>query len=202
MSGTLVLDLAGQTIPGGTTPYSTSFTANSTESYITFLFRQDPSFMTLYNVDVTQGGVGPNLIANGDFTVGAPTTAGAPVPDWSYFVQAGNDFPQYLGYELSGGGFFDGSTQAYDGIDQAFPTTVGDTYDINFSLNPGGYNTPVYTDQSNNGDTTDTGGDGIDLVVYAGNATPPGNTLPDAASTLALLGAAMTGLAGLRRKLA
>jgi len=156
--------------------------------------------MTLYNVDVSTGG-GPNVIANGDFTVGAPTTPGAAVPDWSYFVQAGNLFPQFLGYELAGGGFYDGSTQAYDGIDQAFPTVIGDTYDIAFQLNPGGANTPVYTDVSNNGDTTDTGGDGIDLVVYAGNTTPPGNTAPDAASTLGLLGAAVAGLAAVRRKL-
>ncbi len=202
VSGLEILNLAGQTIQNGEAAYSADFVASSTESTVTFTFRQDPSFMTLYDVNVSTGG-GPNLLQNGDFSVPSPEpgVAGGGVPDWTYFIQTGNLYPEYLGFEANGG-FYDGSTQAYDGIDQSFPTVIGDTYDVTFGLNGGGYNDgALYRATSDNGDTTDTGGDGIDLVVYAGNGLPPATT-PDAASTLGLLGAAMAGLTGLRRKLA
>jgi hypothetical protein len=193
VSGTEILDLAGTPVEAGVADYSATFVATSTESYITFVFRHDPGFFTLENVDVTQGGNPPNLIVNGDFSAGAPTTPGGGAPGWSYFIQAGNVYPQFLGNESGPGGedgmgpgFYDGSTQAYDGIDQMFATVVGDTYDVDFGLEQAGANVADYQQVSNNGDTTDTAGNGVDVVLYAGNALPPTST-PDVSSTFVLL---------------
>jgi hypothetical protein len=187
-SGLEILDLAGTPIPANNVveSYSANFVASSADSTITMLFRHDPGYFTLNNVvvqDVTTPG--PDLIVNGDFLTGAPTLPGAGVPDWTYFVQVGNLLLQYLGYE-NGSGFFDGSTQAYDGIDQAFATIIGDTYAVTFDLSQEGANTTTYQPISSNGDTTDTGGNGIDMLVYAGNGLPPAS-VPEASSTVVLL---------------
>jgi hypothetical protein len=190
-SGLLALDLAGNPITTDNIAYSTSFVATSSSSTVTFVFREDPGFFFLSNTSVALSSTpSTNLLLNGDFSIDNPTSPGAGLPDWNYFIQAGNLFPQYLGYEGSNGnvtGFWDGSTQAYDGIDQTFATTVGDTYDITFDLpstSSGGY----YQQISTNGDTTDTGGNGIDALVYAGNGLPPTtNPVPDAASTFVLI---------------
>ena len=200
VSGLLVLDLAGQPITTADLPYSASFVATTSLSTVTFVHRQDPGFFVLSDVSVADASApADNLLQNPDFTVGAPPVAGAGVPDWNYFIQSGNLFPQYLGYELTGGGFFDGSTQAYDGIDQTFSTVAGDTYDINFDLQSttgGG----VYQQTSTNGDTVDTGGNGIDALVYAGNGLPPTSNVPDTASTAALVILGLAAVAVLRPK--
>jgi len=200
VSGLQILNLAGTPIAANNVieNYSADFVATSPDSTVTFVFRHDPGFFTLYNVSVTTGG-GPNLLLNGNFSVGAPTAPGAGVPDWTYFIQAGNLYPQFLGYE-NGAGFYDGSTQAYDGIDQTFATIVGDLYNVTFGLSQTGANTALYQPISTNGQPG-TAGNGIDMVLYAGNGLPP-TTVPDAASTLGLLGASLAGLFGLRRKLA
>jgi uncharacterized Zn-binding protein involved in type VI secretion len=192
VSGLEILDLAGTAIPanGVIDNYSADFTATTAASTITAVFRHDPGFFTLNNVVVTDvTHPGPNLIVNGNFLTGAPTAPGAGVPSWTYFTQAGNDYPQYLGYELAGGGFYDGSTQAYDGIDQTFGTTAGDVYSVTFTLSQTGASNvgaTTYQQLSTNGDTTDTGGNGIDMVLYAGNGLPP-TTVPDQSSTFVLL---------------
>jgi hypothetical protein len=200
VSGLQILDLAGAPITEATIGYSADFNASSSASTLTFVFRHDPGFFLLSDVSVvdvtTASG---NLLLNGDFQIGEPTTAGAPVPDWSYFIQTGNVLPQFLGFE-NGVGFFDGSTQAYDGIDQTFSTNNGDLYNVTFNLasdTAGG----VYQQTSTNGDTTGTNGNGIDTVVYAGNGLPP-TTVPDGGSTCLLLlgGVAALSLVGMRRQ--
>lgn len=190
-SGLEILDLAGTPIPANNVveSYSASFVASSADSTITMVVRHDPGFFTLNNVvvqDVTTPG--PDLIVNGNFLTGAPTAPGAGVPDWTYFIQVGNVYPQFLGYE-NGSGFYDGSTQGYDGIDQAFATIIGDTYHLTFDLSQTGANVvgaTIYQPISSNGNTTDTGGNGIDMLVYAGNGLPP-TTVPEASSTVVLL---------------
>jgi hypothetical protein len=186
-SGLLVQDLAGSPTPSGWTDYTASFVASSTDTTVTWVFRDDPGFIDFADPDVADANDPTvNLLANPGFTGGVYNTPGAPIPDWTYFTQA-TAFPQYLGYSDGSGDFVDGSTQSYDGIYQTFATTVGDTYDVSYMIDlTGVVNTPVFTDQSNNGDTTDTGGDGIDVVTYGGTGLPP-SSVPDAASTLALL---------------
>jgi hypothetical protein len=201
VSGLQILDLANPTSPileDTTIDYSASFVASTDLSTITFVFRQDPGFFLLTNTSVVDTtNPSPNLLVNPDFTVDAPTSPGAGVPDWTYFIQTGNTFPQFLGFETNGGGFVDGSTQAYDGIDQAFATTVGDTYQVSFDLSSttgGG----VYQQTSTNGDVSDTAGNGIDAVVYAGNGLPP-TSVPDESLTCLLLAGGALALFGMRK---
>ena len=194
--GVQVLDLAGTPIAADNvvTPYSLSFEATSTTSFVTFLFRHDPGFFTLTNASVADSSTPTtNLLLNGDFTVGAPTVSGGGAPDWTYFQQTGVTF---LGHELAPAtpGWYDGATQGYDGIDQMFSTTIGDTYNVTFDLaqwNQNGVIPPgdLYQDTSTNNNNVVSGGtegDGIDALVYAGDAIPT-SSVPDESSTFMLL---------------
>jgi hypothetical protein len=192
VSGLEVLDLAGTPILSGDNNYTTNaFVATTTDSTVTFVFRHDPGFFTFDNPSITDITTLTSVpLVNSNFLASAPATPGGGAPGWTYFIQSGNLFPQFLGFE-NGSGWFDGATQAYDGIDQSFATVIGDTYDISFNLsetNNNGIPTPgnLYQQLSSNGDTTDTDGNGIDVVVYAGNGTPP-TTVPEASSTFLMV---------------
>jgi hypothetical protein len=63
--------------------------------------------------------------------------------------------------------YFDGAVQAYDGITQAIATTIGATYNVSFWLDDDGPLT-TFSRLSTNGNVTNTGGNGIDLLVYGG----------------------------------
>jgi PEP-CTERM motif len=200
-AGPVILDLDGQPVPHSYTAYSTSFVATSTTSDISFAFREDPSFLELSNVAVTTGGSLTNLIQNGDFSAG-PVGANQPT-NWTYLnvynSQAAGTVESGCGV---GGGncYYDGSVQAYDAITQTISTTVGNTYTINFELNDIGQLT-TFSGLSTNGDTTDTGGNGIDLLVYAGNGVPVAAAAPEPSTwAMMLLGFAGVGFTAYRRK--
>jgi hypothetical protein len=201
VSGLQILDLAGNPITETDTPWSAQFVATSSFSTVTFVLRQDPGFFFLSDTSVTDNaGPSTNLLLNPNFLIGSPTSNGAPVPDWSYFIQNGNLFPQFLGLEDGAGDFVDGSTQAYDGIDQTFATTIGDTYTVSFDLRSdtqGG----DYQQTSTNGDVTDVGGNGIDMVVYAGNGLPPGHGIPDTSTTCLLVAGGALALFAMRSQM-
>ena len=183
-----ILDLNGTPIPGGgdgTTfqQYSVNFTATLPSTAITFAFRDDPAYISFVDASVTDlTNPNGNILVNGDFSGGVHSENGDDyVPNgWTYNNPYGAeafgevqsscvDFPYC---------WYDGSIQAYDEISQTIVTNVGDTYQITFSLaeNSGcstdGGPPCNFSDVSTNGDGTDSGGNGIDVTVYAQAGTP------------------------------
>lgn len=160
--------------------------------------REDPAFLGLDDVSVTTGG-GPNLITNGGFELG-PVGANAPT-GWTYLNAFGAIAAGVVSSDPSPGPhsgslyYRDGAVQAYDGITQAIATTPGSVYTITFWLDDNSSLT-TFSRLSTNGNVTGTGGNGIDLLVYAG-AIP---TLAPEPASLALLGVGLAGLGILRRR--
>ena len=74
---------------------------------------------------------------------------------------------------------------ADDGITQAISTTPGSLYTISFWLNDNSGNS-TFSRVSTNGNVTNTGGNGIDLLVYAG-VVPTLTSVPEPASLMANL---------------
>ena len=189
--GGAILDLNGQPITNIQQSYSVSFVAAVASTAITFAFRQDPSFLNFSNASVVDSTTASgNLLVNGDFS--APGSVGTQSPPgWTYANIYGATFP---GVVVAGGGvgglnsWRDGSVQAYDALSQSIATTVGDTYSISFNLNGGGSQTGFYSRVSTNGDVTDTGGNGIDVLAYAQAGLPPPGTPEPATWAMMLLG--------------
>lgn len=197
--GLLLLDLAGTSIPADNvvTPYDSTtdpglqFTATSTTSFVTFVFRHDPGFFTFDNVSVVDAtSLSGNLLTNGDFLTPPDLTPGV-ATGWSYFTQTGITFQGEEATPSSGGGWYDGATGGYDGIDQSFTTTVGHSYDVSFTLSQWNENN-VYPPSGNYQPTSTNGasniyyGDGIDMLAYGGS-TLPTTSVPDESSTFVLL---------------
>ncbi len=162
-----ILDLDGTPIPGTYQQYSVNFMATNTTTNVSFAMREDPAFIFLDDVSVTLGG-GPNLLLNGGFEDG-PVGANTPA-SWTYLNSFGATFAGVVesnGPHSGSNNYYDGAVQAYDGITQAIATTVGEIYTVNFWLmDDSGEST--FSRISTDGDVSDTGGNGIDLLVYAG----------------------------------
>jgi PEP-CTERM motif len=188
-----ILDLAGTAIPH--TPsqaYTVDFTASLANTAVSFAFRDDPAYLFFSDVSVTDLTTSSgNLLTNGDFSAG---TYGASLPNgWTYQNTDGAAFQGRVTTSCRGPAYCweDGSTQAYDLLSQTISTKVGDQYQISFDLWDNG---PLSTFQqvSTNGDTTDTGGNGADVLAYATAAGSPNVPEP---STWAMMGLGFAGLA-------
>jgi hypothetical protein len=193
-----ILDLSGQPVNhGAAVSESVGFTAALASTDITFAFREDPAFISFSDVSLldTTTGSATNLILNGNFASGSGQNA----TDWTYV----NIFGAAAGGVVSndcGGGlatcWFDGAVQAYDAIDQFVATIVGDNYLLSFLYSDDGGLT-TFSALSTNGDTTDTGGNGIDILAYgqaglpsAGGVTPEPDSIWLLSTGALMLGAA------------
>jgi hypothetical protein len=201
-TGDVIFDLAGSAIPhGGYTEYTTTFVASSSTTELAFAFREDPSYWEFSNVSVTStvGPPGPNLVADGDFA----STSLAP---WNFTNAYGvvvatgaltNSCPL-----VGGSCWYDGSVQGYDGLNQSISTIAGHEYTLSFDLNDlGGLTTAQQL--STNGDISGPGGNGADVLAYAGTGVPvEGGSAPeiDPASLPSALCLLLGGLAVLRAR--
>ena len=201
-----ILDLDGRPIPGGgnntAQMYTVNFVGAAISTAVTFAFRDDPAFISFSDISVvdltTASG---NLLLNGNFAGGVYTNNGnnlTPV-DWTYanvFDATPVGKVRADCGHLGAGDFCwrDGAVEAYDEISQTIATNVGHNYRISFWVSDGsgcltnGGPPCNFSRLSTNGDITDTGGNGINVAVYAQSA--PG--IPEPAS-LVLVAAGLFG---------
>jgi hypothetical protein len=194
-TGPVILNLNGTLIPHAYKLYTTTFVATSVTTNLSFAFRDDAAYIDLSSVTMTTRG-GSNLVTNGTFATG---TIGSSAPTgWTYINYSGATF---VGTLQSGCGvaaahcYQDGAVQGYDILSQAITTKVGSTYTVTFDLNETGSLT-TFSSLSTNGNVTGTGGNGVDVLVYAG-ALPTKAPEP---SSIALLIAGLTGLGWVTRR--
>src|SRR5208337_4743005 len=198
-----ILDLNGDPILAGYNQYSVNFTATDASTNLSFAFREDPAFLSLDDVTVTNLTTSTAVpVVNGGFESGI-VGDNAPV-GWSYLNMFGASYAGIVDNNNphTGNNNYDGAVQAYDGITQALSTTAGDLYQISFWLadNSGGAGIGgTYSRLSTNGDVSDTGGNGIDLLVYAG-AIPTLVPEPSSLVVSAISILFLAGFAGLRRR--
>lgn len=172
--------------PFGFTLYTVDFTATSSNTTLTALFRQDPAYWSFDDVSVTLQGGGSNLVVNGGFETGAA----AP---WYFVGQQGLPAAGVVsgGWFHSGSySWVDGAVGGVDGIAQNFATNTGSNYTLSFWL-------------------AVNGGAISSFEIYAGEAVTSheGNVIvgnpqavPDSAGTIALLGLSLTAIAAYSRK--
>jgi hypothetical protein len=195
-----ILDLNGKPIvPKTAETYTVDFTGAAADTTIAFAFRDDPAFIEFTNASVvdltTQSG---NLLKNGGFSLGVNTDAhGISHPkDWTYTNISGVSFGGYVSTNCGGGAYcwMDGAVRGYDEISQAIATTIGNTYQVSFTATEisGLTNWARF---STNGNKTDAGGNGLDILAFERPPIPEPSTWG-----MMLVGFAALGYLGYRRR--
>jgi hypothetical protein len=201
-----ILDLGGLPDTGTLSTYSVTFMAAVDDTTITFAFRDDPGFLEFSSaslVNVTPGS--GNLLQNGDFSPSLSL-------GWTYTNLDGVAFGGYARNNCVGSSscWWDGAIQGYDTLSQMVALTPGDSYTLSFDVLdvlPGG--PPNWSAFSTNGDTADSGGNGVDVLAYAtgvpgeniGGPPPPPPTVPEVSTwAMMLMGFAGLGYLGYRRR--
>jgi hypothetical protein len=190
-TGTIIHNFAGEAITHALTQYNFDFVATSAATQLSFAFREDPAFISLDNVSVIADGdmTNTNLVTNGDFEGGS---SGPNTPTgWNYLNTFGATFAGVVTPGCGVGGsncYYDGAVQAYDAINQQLATVNGGLYHLSFFFGDNS-NATTFRAISDNGQPG-TGGNGINMVVYGGDAIPVrDNGVPEpAAWALMLLG--------------
>jgi len=118
------------------TQYIYNLTANSSTTYLTFLFRQDPTYWGFDNVSLIDS-FGKELMVNGGFETG-DTTGWIQVRQQGLAVD-GVVVPSTVGTtadDSEEGNYYwvDGSVEGVDGLAQAIATVTGQTYALSFWL--------------------------------------------------------------------
>lgn len=202
----LIADLNGSPT-GGVTPvnstwqnYNYEFVAQYSTTVLTFLIRNDPSFMGLDTISVALQGDSTNIVTNGGLDQGPDANSGLAPAGWATVGEqglaaagqsrSGTPGSTFGSPQAGTGWWYDGAVGGHDGIAQNIATTVGSTYDLSFWIG----SNPVPN------------GSSVDYQVFAGslpsNVTVTSGTITDTPEPVsaALLGAGLLGLAAARRK--
>ena len=195
-----ILDLNGQVVNhGAATTESVSFVGGVASTNVTFAFRDDPTFISFSNVSLVDNtDHSGNLILNGNFASGS----GENPTDWAFVNEYGAEASGVVGTNCAGGlatCWVDGSVQAYDAITQVVSTNIGDSYTLSFAYSENGPLTN-FSDLSTNGDVTDTGGNGLDILAYAQAGTPSPTAVTPEPSSMLLVGTGLLSIGGVFRK--
>ncbi len=196
-----IYDLNGQAIPDNGAgdvfqTYTASFTASAASTAVTFAFVEDGGgILTFENASVVDSkNTNANLLLNGNFAGAIYTSNGnssTPV-NWTYAgygsLLTSPGYVQPASYK-SPASWVDGAAYGYDTISQTIATTIGDQYQVAFTLT----DNSGYTNYSN---SNSVGTPAIDVLTYA---QPAGTAAPIPATAL-LLGSGLAGLIGLKRK--
>lgn len=168
-AGATVFDLNGDPVPHTYAEYTANFVAAGSSTVLAFAFREDPAFWQMDNVSVVASGGGPNLVSDGNF-------ANSTIAPWVFTNNYGvsvatGSLSSGCGVGGVGNCWYDGSVQGYDGLNQTISTVTGHTYTLSFWLDDNGSLTTA-SRLSTNGDVSDTSGNGIDVLAYAGVGVP------------------------------
>lgn len=188
--------------PSSYTQFSTTFVATAASEYVSFAFREAPSYFALDDVSVIQAGGATNLLADPGFESDTAANVNTNFPvGWSRWIQPvdtsaigvvagpGNNYGCSASGPRTGAYFWcDGSVEGYDAIyQQVNGLTIGATYNVTFWV----------TDESGAAMTVPS----IDMLVYAGTALPVGSqplgATPSSTPAPRSLWLALLGIAGL-----
>lgn len=154
--------------------YNYNFTAASTTTAISFLFRKDPGYFSLDDISVSDGAI--ELITNPGFELGTA--------NWSIIGTPGLSAAGSVsasGKRSGSNGWYDGAVGGFDGIQQIINTTSGSPYTVSFWLRADSWGTTEATSFATESSI------GITQFLFYAGELPAGFTVTPARSNLAAI---------------